>query len=627
MKQHSKKFALSATALAVALLVTACGGGGDEGVDSIPVAPDGVAPRLVIDDNVAADKATKALNEGRTTFIFTFSEPVGGSFTAGDVEVTGGQVIGFSKVNDSKYLLEVEPPKNSTGIMRVSVAAGAYADLGGITNTTTASRTQDFDTVPVVPPTVGGDVVLASFDGANPPVFEGFNGAETSAIAAGPAGGSGNAGKIIRLGGEVWAGAKANVGVIPLTASNRTISARVYSPTAGVPMVLKLENAADAGINTGDLPATQPVVAGWQTLTWVVPEDKVAAQYSWVVMLPNLGTKASTSPGETYYFDDIKLVVPPAPADVVLASFDGANPPVFEGFNGAETSAVAAGPAGGSGNAGKIIRLGGEVWAGAKANVGVIPLTASNRTISARVYSPTAGVPMVLKLENAADAGINTGDIQATQAVVAGWQTLTWVVPADKVAAQYSWVVMLPNLGTKASASPGETYYFDDIKLLVPAAPTQTTLASFDETTPPAFEGFNGAETSAIAAGPAGGSGNAGKIIRLGGEVWAGAKANVGVIPLTEARRTITARVHSTTAGVPMVLKLENATDAGINTGDLPATQPVVVGWQTLTWVVPANKVNAQYSWVVMLPNLGVKASASPGETYYFDDIKLGSGS
>jgi hypothetical protein len=622
MKQRSKKFALSAPALAVSVLLAACGGsdGGDAAV-----APDGVAPTLVIDDNVTAAKATAS--EGRTTFIFTFSESVGTSFTASDITVSGGSPVALIKVNDTKYLLEVKPAANTTGTMSVSVAAGAFADLGGIPNTSASTRTQDFDTVPVVPPTVGGDVVLASFDGANLPRFEGFNGAETSAIAAGPAGGSGNAGKIIRLGGEVWAGAKANVGPIALTASNRTISARVYSPTAGVPMVLKLENESDANINTGDMQATQAVVVGWQTLTWVVPADKVGPAYSWVVMLPNLGTKASTSPGETYYFDDIKLVVPPASADLVLSSFDGANLPRFEGFNGAETSAIAAGPAGGSGNAGKIIRLGGEVWAGAKANVGPIPLTAANRTISARVYSPTAGVPMVLKLENESDAGINTGDMQAKQVVVAGWQTLTWEVPAGKVGPSYSWVVMLPNLGTKASTSPGETYYFDDIKLVIAPPPTETVLASFDETTLPRFEGFNGAETSAIAAGPAGGSGNAGKIIRLGGEVWAGAKANVGPIALTASKRTISARVYSAVAGVPMVLKLENESDAGINTGDIQATQTVVVGWQTLTWVVPADKVGPSYSWVVMLPNLGTKASASPGETYFFDDIKLGGGS
>jgi hypothetical protein len=305
MKQRSKKFARSAPALAVSLLLAACGGsdGGDAAV-----APDGVAPTLVIDDNVPAAKATKVSPaEGRTTFIFSFSESVGTSFTLSDIAVSGGKPVALIKVNDMKYLLEVEPPVNSTGTMSVSVAAGTFADLGGIANTSASTHTQDFDTVPVVPPTVGGDVVLASFDGANLPLFQGFNGAETSAIAAGPAGGSGNAGKIIRLGGEVWAGAKANVGPIALTAANRTISARVYSPTAGVPMVLKLENESDAGINTGDMQATQAVVVGWQTLTWVVPADKVGPSYSWVVMLPNLGTKASSSPGETYYFDDIKL--------------------------------------------------------------------------------------------------------------------------------------------------------------------------------------------------------------------------------------------------------------------------------------------------------------------------------
>jgi Bacterial Ig-like domain len=619
MNQRTKKFALSACALAASLLVAACGGGGGDD----PAAPDTAAPTLAITDNIAGAKAT---GNGYTTFIFTFSESVGTSFTASDVTVTGGTPGVLIKVNDMKYLLEVTPPEKSSGTMSVSVAAGAYSDLSGKTNVAASAHGQDFDTVPVVPPPVGGDVVLASFEGDTASLqFTGFNGAETSTIAAGPAGGTGQAGKIIRLGGEVWAGAKVNVGVIPLTATNRTISARVYSAVAGVPMVLKLENESDAGINTGDLQATQTVVVGWQTLTWVIPADKVGPQYSWVVMLPNLGTKASDSPGETYYIDDIKLVVPPAPSDVVLASFEGDTSSLqFTGFNGAETSSIAAGPAGGTGQAGKILRLGGEVWAGAKVNVGVIPLTATNRTISARVYSAVAGVPMVLKLENETDAGINTGDLQATQTVVVGWQTLTWVIPADKVGPQYSWVVMLPNLGTKASDSPGETYYFDDIKLVVPPAPTATVLTTFEgDTSSLQFTGFNGAETSTIAAGPAGGTGQAGKIIRLGGEVWAGAKANVGVIPLTATNRTISARVYSAVAGVPMVLKLENETDAGINTGDLQATQTVVVGWQTLTWVIPADKVGPQYSWVVMLPNLGTKASDSPGETYYFDDIKL----
>jgi hypothetical protein len=298
MTKPSKQFALSACALAASLFVAACGGGGSDSS-----APDAVAPTLTIDDNV-----TVATAKGPVTFIFTFSESVGTSFTASDIATVGGTPVALIKVNDRKYLLEVTPPKDSRGTVSVSVAAGAYADLGGNANAAASAHAQDFDLVP--PPPVGGDVVLASFDETPALTFEGFNGAETSTIAAGPAGGTGLTGKIIRLGGEEWAGAKVNVGPIPLTATNRTISARVYSPLAGVPVVLKLENVGDAGINTGDIQATQSVVVGWQTLTWVVPSDKVGPEYSWVVMLPNLGTRANTDPGETYYFDDIKLLVP-----------------------------------------------------------------------------------------------------------------------------------------------------------------------------------------------------------------------------------------------------------------------------------------------------------------------------
>ena len=301
MIKPSKRFALSACALAASLLVAACGG--SDG-DSSP--PDTAAPTLLIEDGNAGATAT-----GAVTFIFTFNESVGDSFTVDDIVVTGGTAGALIKVNDRKYLLELTPAPNSTGTLSVSVAAGKFTDLAGNASASAGAATQAFNSVTVVvAPPGGGDRVLASFDETPALAFEGFNGAETSTLAAGPAGSgtTGLAAKIIRLGGEVWAGAKVNVGVIPVTAANNKISARVYSAVAGVPMVLKLENATDPNINTGDLQATPAVVVGWQTLTWTVPANKVAGAYSWVVMLPNLGTKASATPGETYYFDDIKLV-------------------------------------------------------------------------------------------------------------------------------------------------------------------------------------------------------------------------------------------------------------------------------------------------------------------------------
>ena len=67
MNQRSKKFAKSAVALAASLLVAACGGDGER-LDDQNLPPDGAAPTLAIDDNIAGDIATRSV-----TFIFSFS--------------------------------------------------------------------------------------------------------------------------------------------------------------------------------------------------------------------------------------------------------------------------------------------------------------------------------------------------------------------------------------------------------------------------------------------------------------------------------------------------------------------------------------------------------------------------
>mgnify|MGYP006213386659 CR=1 FL=1 len=82
--------------------------------------------------------------------------------------------------------------------------------------------------------------------------------------------------------------------------------------------------------------------------------------------------------------------------------------------------------------------------------------------------------------------------------------------------------------------------------------------------------------------------------------------------------------MHSAVAGVPMVLKLENESDAGINTGDMAAKEAVVVGWQTLTWTFPVLNSTKVYNRFVMLPNLQTQDTA---KDYFFDDAHNASGS
>ena len=601
----------AAVAVALSFTLAGCGGGNakpppDETITEV----DPVVPVVTITNNVAADVAT-----GDITFTFSFNVDVGTSFTVDDVTVVDGSKGAFTRLSGSQATLVVTPPVDAVGLVVVSVAAGVVNDATGAVNEAVMAQ-KAFDTSVVTPPP-GGDTLLADFDAALPPVA-GFEGAEGSAVGPCPAGGgTGNCFNVLRSGGQVFA-----LGIVettvPVTATRRTISAQVNSPTAGIPMVLKIEGPG--GASSGDVAANEAVVAGWQTLTWTFSSVDPALTFDKIVLLPNLGT-VDSPPGKSYSFDDMKLVeasAPPPPSGTVLANFDDVPPPVA-GFEGAEGSAVGPCPAGGgTGNCFNVLRSGGQVFA-----LGIVettvPVTATRRTISAQVNSPTAGIPMVLKIEG--PGGASSGDVAANEAVVAGWQTLTWTFSGVDPALNFDKIVLLPNLGT-VDAPPGKTYHFDDVVLLgdaAPPPPAATVLANFDDVTPP-VAGFEGAEGSVVEPAPAGGgSGNAFKVLRSGGQIFALGIVETDV-PVAANRLTISAQVNSPTAGIPMVLKLEGP--GGANSGDVAANETVVAGWQTLTWTFTGIDLTKTYNKMVLLPNLGT-VDAPPGKAYYFDDIVL----
>jgi uncharacterized protein YkuJ len=488
-------------------------------------------------------------------------------------------------------------------------------------------------TPPVVtPPTVSGSL-LTSFDETTAPTVTEFGGAGY-AIEAGPTGGTGKALRITRPGGEVFAGAFVAT-TIPFTATRKAITARVYSPTAGTPMIVKAEYAENTG--TSDTAPTTAVVVGWQTLTWVFNDVDLTKAYTRFTILPNLGAVGT---GQSYFFDDIALapegavVVPPVVAgDLVLASFDETTPPTISEFGGAGY-AIEAAPAGGSGNALRITRPGGAVFAGAFVATAPMPFSATRKTITARVYSPTAGIPMPVKAEYAENAG--TGDTLPTTAVVVGWQTLTWVFNNLDLTKSYTRFTLLPNLGTVGT---GQSYFFDDIKLLAATAPppaaVAVTIATLDEPTA-ALVGFEGCWDSTVAVDPAGGTNKVGKVVKPGSGVpfYCGSTVvtvpNGGLQPVafTGTAQTVTVRVWSPDAGIPVRLKLEDIAD-GAKSVETEATT-TAVGWQTLTFDfgnavsgTPVLNLTTTYNKASIFFNFGVVGT---GKTYYFDDITFVTG-
>jgi len=329
-------YQLSACALAAAALLTACGGGGDA---SAPT--DTTAPTVAVTDDTTATTAT-----GNVTFTFTFTEAVTG-FIADDVTVTGGTKGTFTMAtNGLSATMVVAPTANASGTITAEVAASKFSDVAGNANTAVASGSQAFDTRVVTPPAG----TLATFDESTPPVATAFGGA-ASTISAGPTGGSGNALKISRPGGEVWAGAWLAINPIPSNAGTQIVSARVYSPTAGIPMVAKAEYADNVG--SGDTQANETVVVGWQTLTWTFRNLNSAQTYNRFALIPQLGTAGT---GQDYYFDNITVAAAPV------------TPPVSGGlqtFSSGFTSAIL------SSSNGKVASSGGsnlDDWGNAPVN-------------------------------------------------------------------------------------------------------------------------------------------------------------------------------------------------------------------------------------------------------------------
>ena len=627
MNPLSSHFTLSACALATSLLLAACGGGDAAGP------PDTVAPSVAISDSEATSTAT-----GAVTFAFTFSEDVGTSFTAEDITVVGGTAGALVKVDATHYTMLVTPTANLASTINVSVAAAKFNDLANNPNVAAATAQQAYNTVPVAPPVVAG-TVLATFDETTPPVIVEFGGAGY-AIESGPAGGSGKSLAITRMGGEVYAGVFVTTTPMAFAANRKTVTARVYSPSAGVPMVAKAEYADNAG--TGDTAPTTAVVAGWQTLTWVFNNVDLSKSYTRFTVLPNLGTLGS---GQKYYVDDIVLapagaavIDPPAGVDTVLATFDEATPPQIFEFGGAGY-AIEAGPAGASGNALRITRSGGEVYAGAYVTTAPMAFSATRKTISARVYSPVAGTPMVVKAEYADNAG--TGDTSPTTAVVAGWQTLTWVFNNLDLSKTYTRFTLLPNLGTVGS---GQLYYFDDIKLLAAAAAVVVApkvIATLDEAGA-ALTGFEGAQDSTLVNDPTGAANKVGRVVKPGSNApfYAGttvvtvANGGLPAIAFSASAKTMTARVWSADAGIPVRLKLEDIAD-GSKSVETEASTTVAGGWQTLTFNFASPAADAPkaldlataYTKATVFFNFGkTGAQAGGAQTYYFDDLSFVTG-
>jgi hypothetical protein len=104
------------------------------------------------------DDAGAALAQGDdVTFTFTFSDPVGASFSIEDITVTGGTAGAFTMNGQTQATLVVKPIVAAAGALQISVAPGTFFDPHQSSNVQGASASEDYDWTSITQMVRNGD--------------------------------------------------------------------------------------------------------------------------------------------------------------------------------------------------------------------------------------------------------------------------------------------------------------------------------------------------------------------------------------------------------------------------------------------------------------------------------------
>ncbi|OZC01788.1 T9SS type A sorting domain-containing protein [Rubricoccus marinus] len=287
---------------------------------------------------------------------------------------------------------------------------------------------------------------------------------------------------------------------VPFASGATTMSVRVWSPEAGVPVRFKLEKFNDPTI-TVEAQCPTTTAGGWETITYDFITDKVPgsadlnfnSEYSKATIFFDFGLENATE-ATTYYWDDVAFggtaveggcrPPPPGPTVALPVTFEDGDRAFYELRDfGGNASQLIADPTDASNTVVESIRganapfFAGTTVADANGFTTPIPFASGATTMSVRVWSPEAGIPVRFKVENAGNSGISV-EAQCPTTTAMAWETITYDFVADKVpntadinfANEYTKASVFFNFGQENAPTP-TTYYWDDVSFGGTAVP------------------------------------------------------------------------------------------------------------------------------------------------------------
>lgn len=140
-----------------------------------------------------------------------------------------------------------------------------------------------------------------------------------------------------------------------------------------------------------------------------------------------------------------------------------------------------------------------------------------------------------------------------------------------------------------------------------------------------AFTNFGGGVATVIANPQSNGintSAKVGRMVKNPGEVFGGSLISLGAPIDFSTNKIFRMKVFSPRAGAKVLLKVENATNGGINF-EKEVTITAANAWEDLVFNFSAINTANSYQKIVLIFELGIAGDGSPNFTFLFDDIRL----
>jgi hypothetical protein len=496
------------------------------------------------------------------------------------------------------------------------------------------------------------------FEGAGPYTWTNFGeiglakGAVTTVINNPQSGGINTSAKVGQTikgpGGQPYAGSWI-LFTAPMDFSTmKIIRMKVFSKAPGLKVLLKVENASNQNITSGDVFATTTLTNAWEDLSFNFTTINTANSYQKLVIIFRLGDVGDGTDNFTFHFDDIRqesapvgaLTIPTLPVTFESATVDY----TFIDFDGGSSTVIANPQKSGINTSDTVARLvkgapgvPSGIYGGSKLPTASAIDLSPNKVFRMKVFSPRIGAKVRLKLEGGTP--FESPDVLTTKANE--WEDMTFTL--SSINNSNNQIVIFFDILTAKQGGPDNTFLVDDIRIEAGGGGgglTQMNVpVTFDNPTVNyGLSGFGGADASSIVTDPTNPANKVAKVIKAAGsENWAGTTITAAggggfsaKLPFAVGSTFMNVRVWSPLAGIPVRLKVE---DSGDNTKSVEteATTTVAGGWQTLVFdfTVPTVPATAPINYTFNYNKASIFFYYGPGgatveRTYYFDDVVFG---